>query len=183
MMLNAPSPSPVADRHVPACGLVNDFTWDNAATIIAAVGAALIAAIVAIVGYSRQQRQGRRDQRAALYAEALRAVEDYLEAPYRIRRRDGSADTRLAITSHISDVKSRINFYAGWLRIHAPAHVSTTHEAYVHAAQEDAGPQMTVAWRSRSTKKDKDVPLGTPYDRRRADAARDAVLTAMRDDL
>lgn len=32
----------------------NTFTWTNAATIIAGIGAALIAALVAVIGYSRR---------------------------------------------------------------------------------------------------------------------------------
>lgn len=162
---------------------LDGFSASDASTILAAAAAALIAATVAVIGYSLQQRAARRDQRAALYAEALRAVEDYLEAPYRIRRRDGSAQARRDVSNHISDIKSRINFHIGWLRINAPAVVSTAYEAYVLAAQTDAGPQMTAAWQSRPTRKDRDVPLGLAYDRKHADAARDAVIHAMRSDL
>ncbi len=178
------TPAVIAAALQPTSGAGSDrLTWNNLSTIIAAVAAALVAATVAVVGYSRQQRERRRDQRAAVYADALRAVEDYLEAPYRIRRRDGSTETRRALTDHLSDIKSRISFHTGWLRIHAPAEVSAAYETYVRAAQDDAGPQMTAAWRSQPTKHDRDVPMGTHYDRRRADSTRNAVLTAMREDL
>lgn len=159
------------------------FTWSEGATLLAAVAAALIAALVAVVGYSWQQRAARRDQRATMYAEALRAVEDYLEAPYRIRRRDGSVEARLAITDHISDVQSRISFHTGWLGIHAPQDVGTAYAAFVLAAQQDAGPQMTAAWQAPPTTRDEDVPLGQRYDRAGADRARDRALAAMQADL
>lgn len=161
----------------------NQFSWDHAATIIAAVGAALIAAVVAVVGYSRQQEAGRRIQHARMYAEALQAVEDYLEGPYRIRRRDGTAVARRQVTEDISRIKSRINFHIAWLTIHAPETVATAYEALVLAAQREAGPQMTAAWRSRPTRHDRDVPLGQPFGRQASDAARAIVLEAMRSDL
>ena len=167
----------------PAQGMFTHFTWSEGATILAAVSAALIAALVAVTGYSWQQRAARRDQRATMYAEALRAVEDYLEAPYRIRRSDGNADARQRITDYISDVQSRINFHSGWVSIHAPDSIATAYAAFVAAARQDAGPQMTAAWESKPTRRDRDVPLRNAYDRRNADAARAAVLRAMRDDL
>jgi hypothetical protein len=182
MILGAPAVT-LAALQPASCPSSDHLTLNSLATIIAAVAGALVAATVAVVGYSRQQHERRRDQRAAVYAEALRAVEDYLEAPYRILRRDGSTETRRALTEHLSAIKSRISFHTGWLRLHAPADVSASYEEFVRAAENDAGPQMTAAWRSRPTKHDRDVPLGTHYDRRSADAARDAVLTAMRDDL
>jgi hypothetical protein len=47
--------------------------------------AALIAVVVAVIGYRAMQWTARRERLASGYAEALRAVEDYLEGPYRIR--------------------------------------------------------------------------------------------------
>jgi hypothetical protein len=167
----------------PAPAPTNTFTWTNAATITAGIGAALIAALVAVIGYSRQQRAGRRAERATKYAEALQAVVDYLECPYRIRRRDGSAAARLSITETISATKSKINFYLAWLRIDASAEIATAYEDYVRAAQREAGPQMTAAWRTRPTRKDRDVPLGQAYPRDESDAARAKVSAAMKRDL
>lgn len=180
MAFAAAGPHVLAGQHA---GLFTYFTWSEGATIIAAVAAGLLAAGVAVFGYSAQQRSARRDQRATGYAEALRAVEDYLEAPYRIRRRDGSSAARMSVATHVSDVQSRISFYSGWLSIHAPHHVRQAYVAFVSAAKQDAGPQMTQAWRSRPTRKDGDVPLGAALPQPRASLARDAVVTAMRQDL
>jgi hypothetical protein len=47
---------------------------------VATALAAVIAAVIAVLAYTRQQREGRRQARATSYAEAMRVVEDYLEA-------------------------------------------------------------------------------------------------------
>jgi ketosteroid isomerase-like protein len=172
-----------ATAHTAAHTNAGHFTWDNAATVIAGIGAALIAALVAVAGYTIQQRAARREQRARTYAEALQAVEDYLEGPYRIRRRDGSAEARRHLTESISTIKSRINFHQAWLRIHGSPAVADAYDAYVLAAQREAGPQMTAAWQGRPTRKDRDVPLGRPFDRGSSDGARATVTTAMKKDL
>lgn len=151
--------------------------------VLGAMGAAAIAAVVAVKAYKGQQKEGRRQQRATFYAEAVRAVEDYLEAPYRIRRRDGSAAARRELTQHVSDVKSRISFYTAWMAIHGTDAVASSYDAFVRAAQSEAGQQMTAAWHTRPTKKDRDVPIGSPLPRASSDAARATVLTAMEADL
>lgn len=153
------------------------------AGVLGAIGAATIAAVVAVKAYKAQQTESRRQQRATFYAEAVRAVEDYLEAPYRIRRRDGSATARRELTQHVSDVKSRISFYTAWMAIHGTDAVAGAYDAFVRAAQTEAGRQMTSAWHSRPTKKDRDVPIGSPMPRVASDGARAKLLTAMQADL
>lgn len=175
VLLQAASPS-LTDWH-------DYITPDNLMTLVAAGLAALIAAGVAVYGYSRAQREARRQERARLYAEALRAVEDYLEAPYRVKRRDGSAAARRELTEAISEIKSRINFYTGWLSISAPQEVNATYGAFAKAAFGEAGAQMTTAWKGRPTKRDRDVPIGQPLPRVQADKARDLALATMKNDL
>ena len=53
----------------------------------------------------------------------------------------------------------------------------------VKAAQDEAGAQMTAAWKSPPTKKDRDVPLGTGYPRPQTNAAKQQVLTLMKAEL
>jgi len=163
--------------------LTAHITSSDIATVIAAIVGAGIAAFFAIRAYKKQQADGRRDERAKLYAEALRAVEDYREAPYRILRKDGSREARRDITQHLSEVKSRIRFYSGWLAIHAPETVRMAYETYVRTARDEAGTQMTQAWRARATKRDRDVPLGRALPQPATAAAHGEVLAAMRADL
>lgn len=159
------------------------FTWDHVAPLIAGIGAALVAAGVAVLGYRVQQGHARDERRAAMYAEALRAVEDYLEGPYRIRRRDGSAEQRAQITTWLSEVKSRINYHRALMDLHAPGDVGQYYDDFVLTAQREAGPQMTDAWSAPATLADADVPLGTAYERSGSDRARRLVVDAMRAEL
>jgi hypothetical protein len=163
--------------------IFDHFTWDHAATLLSAAIAALIAVSVAVAGYQSAQRKARRDRQASAYAEALRAVEDYMEGPYRIRRRDGSAGERAVITTFLSDVKSRHNYYQGLLRLHSPAAVADAYDRFIAEVIAEAGPQMTAAWRLPPTRRDNQVPLGSGYPRGRADAAKQQVVEAMRESL
>jgi hypothetical protein len=164
-------------------GIFAGFTWNEGATILAAFGAAAIAAIIAVVGYGRQRKAERRAERATLYGHAITAVEEYLEWPYRIRRRDDTAESRGAITSAISDTKTAISLHQALLEMHAPTAVSDAYNAFVAAAQREAGPQMTAAWKAHPTTAGEQVPLGKAYDRSASDAARAALIVAMKADL
>jgi hypothetical protein len=175
----------VAAGHATAThhGFFDGFGWNEAATIIAAIAAAAIAASIAVLGYGHQRRAERRAERATLYARAIAVVEDYLEGPYRIRRKDGTNETRHAITSAISDVKSAISLHQGLLELHAPATVSSAYNAFVTAGIAEAGPQMTAAWRANATTSDAQVPLGVGYDRSDSDQKRADLVAAMTADL
>lgn len=168
-------------------GFWGGITAGDVATFAGAIATIIIgivAAVVAVKAYKTQQQETRRQEKAAFYAEAVRAVEDYMEGPYRILRKDGSAEARREITQHISDVKSRISFYKGWLAIHGSTEVCAAYAAFVAAAQQEAGPQMTAAWEVKPVKKDKDVPLRTlPLPRAATDAARTRLLAILKADL
>lgn len=156
--------------------VIEPLSGDGIATIVAAI----VAAAIAIVGYNRQQSAARKERRATIYSEALRAVEDYLEAPYLVRRRDGSATSRQNVTTQISEIQSRLSFYCALLEIHAPSEVSNAYANLVGAARAEAGSAMSTAWKQRPIAKDKNVPLGHRYERSKSDAARQAVITAIR---
>lgn len=144
----------------------------------------IVAANIAVNTYKTQQNEARRQEKAAFYAEAVRAVEDYMEGPYRILRKNGTSEARREITRHISDVKSRISFYTGWMAIHGSIEVRAAYDAFVTAAIQEAGPQMTAAWDAKPVKKDKDVPLRTlPLPRSRTDATRTHLVSTLKKDL
>jgi hypothetical protein len=74
----------------------------------ATIAAAAIAAVVAVAGYFIAQARARRERRSKAFADALAAVEDYLEAPYRVRRRQASTpEARTALTSALNDLQAR----------------------------------------------------------------------------
>ncbi|TQO19601.1 hypothetical protein FB472_1168 [Rhodoglobus vestalii] len=153
------------------------LTWDGLATIIAAA----IAALVVVAGYFLQQHFARRERRALIYSEALRAVADYLESPYLIRRKDGSAETRQRLVSHVSEIQSRIAFYTSLLRLHAPVKVNEAYDALVRLARDEAGRNMTAAWHEKPVRSGRFVPLGKgkEFDRSRSGIAMAVVLKAM----
>lgn len=155
---------------------VAPISWDGIATVIAAI----LAAIVAIIGYSIQQGLARKERRAVIYSEALRAIEDYLEAPYLILRRDGSASARQSTTTQISGIQSRLSYYCALLDIHANSEISTAYQALVSSARAEAGKAMSDAWRGRPTRRDRGVPIASRYDRSRSDDARRAYIQAIK---
>lgn len=160
-----------------------DGGWTEWATIIAGIGAAVVAAGGLVWGYFVQQRRSSRERRAQIYGEAIRAVEDYLEAPFRIMRKDGTAAVRRSLTESISTTQSQIAYYQALLRVHAPESISALYDDFVTAARREAGPAMTSAWSSKPTRRGRDVPLGARFDRTHSDAALDLLVEEMRRDV
>jgi hypothetical protein len=148
-------------------------------TVIAAV----IAALVAVTGYMLTQAQGRRERRAREFADALTAVEEYLEAPYRIRRRQAATpEARDALTNALSDLQARIAHHRAWLHVEAPA-VAQAYDALIAAARSEAGVQMKDAWNSAPLTSDADMNLKVAYQHPNSDAERDKVIAVMRQNL
>lgn len=142
--------------------------------------AALIAALVAVTGYALTQAWARRDRRARAFADALATVEEYLEAPYRVRRRRAStAEVRAELAATLSDLQGRIAFHRAWLQVEAPT-VSRAYDALVLAARAEAGTQMTVAWNTEPISSDPAMNLTIGYSHPLADAERAKVIAAMR---
>ncbi len=149
---------------------------DGAATI----AAAFIGASVVVAGYVIQQRAVRRERRAATYSEAIRAVEDYLEAPFLVIRREGRLESDRVLTTHISEIQSRIAYYRALLKVDAPMAVTESYDNFVRTARAEAGAAMTKAWKSKPIRRSVDVPLGRRFDRGGSDAALDALIRSMR---
>lgn len=171
-----PTPAPSLPAGADPGWFQGPVTGDGLATLLAAI----LAAVVVMIGYSIQKRQARKAEQSIIFSEAIRALHDYLEAPYRVRRRDGGAVARMAITDHVSDVQSRLAYYDTLLRLHAPPNVSVAYKELVAAAKAEAGPQMTAAWRAHPTRKDKEVPLGVKLEQPRSTAALEKTIALMR---
>lgn len=153
--------------------------WDDWLPLVGV----LVTGLIALVGYALTQAWARRERWAASFAEALSAVEDYVEAPYRIRRRPhGDLVAQFSITNSISDIQSRIAFHAAWLRLQNPR-VADAYDSLVAAARREAGVQMTEAWHAKAVRKGADVPLGTRYEHPETDSARAECVRVMREQL
>ena len=172
VITSTPTPSPTSSGF-----LEEGITWDGGgATLISA----LIAATVVVLGYFAQQALVRRSRLSSLYSEAIRAAHDYLEAPYLVRRRDGSPGARMRITTHISSVQSRIDYHRTLLRLEAPRHIADGYDNLVATIKMEAGPAITEAWSLRPTRADRDVPLKYAYRFSASEAARRELILAMR---
>lgn len=170
-----PSPVPTLETTSFAAWLAGD----GAATIVAAV----IGALVLVFGYVVQQSIARREKRAQVYSEAVRAVEDYMEAPFRILRRDKSVETQRALTEDISGIQSRISHYEAELSIYASTDIAEAYARLVRAARYEAGTAMTEAWHAKPLRSGSRIPLGSRFSRARTDSARAEVIEAMRRDV
>lgn len=132
---------------------------ENSATLLAAA----IAALAAILGYMLNQQANRRIQKTNFYAEALRAIAELEELPYRIRRRqDSTIETRERIGREVNDVFVQVSFYMRWLRIDSlPVGI-----AYQELAQKTilySEPQRVHAWASAPLTTDTAANLGETY--------------------
>jgi hypothetical protein len=155
--------------------------WTAAQTAIVVV--ALIAFVSAIVSASTtywfNQRAARRERRSAMFAEALATVEEYVEMPYRIRRRPRTAQARYELTDQLSRLQSRLAFHQALLQMESPE-IAVAYADLVRTARMQAGAQMNEAWRQPVLTTDTAMNLGVRYPREEIDAARMACLLVMR---
>lgn len=165
--------------HFPPFCIENWWAGEGAATIIAAV----IAAGGLTIGYFVQQGRGRKERRAQAYGEAVRAVEDYLEAPFLVMRRDGTLATQRQITDHISAIQSRIAFHRAELAIYASQQISKAYARFEAAARAEAGAAMSEAWRAKPVRHGRQVPIARRYSREQSDAALAELINLMRADV
>ena len=158
------------------------WTWAQTAAVLAGVIAVAGGLVSVALTYNLNQRAARRERQTKVFADALTAIEDYAELPYRIRRRPGSPGIKHELTEQISQIQSRVAFHQAWLSIETPG-VASSYEDLVRAAKTQAGKQIKQAWLQPATTEDAQVSLGAGYPRDEIDAARGRCVAAMRDAL
>ncbi|WP_328493432.1 hypothetical protein OHS59_12210 [Streptomyces sp. NBC_00414] len=157
----------------------SSWTWAETAALIVP----FIALFGAFLSYALSQRAVRKERRAKSFAEALTAVEEYLEMPYRIRRRPESTSAiRQQLTDEVSSLLARMAFHQAWLQIEASA-VAAPYATLVATARAEAGAQMSLAWLQPPITTDDGMNLGTPYPRDRSTSARASCIEVMRRQL
>lgn len=172
-------------------GPVHHLTWLDIGDLVSGWGAAQTAtmagAAIAVLGVAATilttSARASREHRASLFAAALAAVADYNEGPYRIRRKDGTDAHRNAITAALSDVKSAIVHNQALLQLHARRGVADAYDRLVDAAKSEAGRHMFGAWELPAITEDKNVNLGTAYERSLTDSYQREALRVMQIDL
>lgn len=181
--LPSPAPPPTGTSGAIDAGLATiQAAWINAGSVIlGAVFAAVIAAWFAVRAYRRQKSDERAERLATLFADAIGAVIDYREAAYRIRRRDGSAHTRFALTSYVSDVQSRLSRFEVLIPLNSNPVIAALYAELVRETRREAGSAMTKAWHGRRTRHDRDVPIRHRIDMPRSEELLQRTLLAMTD--
>ena len=85
------------------------------------VVAALIAVVGAVTAYLLGQRQAALERKRKSCAQAIADALQWLELPYRIRRRpDDDAGTLSSLAERINNLREQIQFHEKWLRIEIP---------------------------------------------------------------
>jgi hypothetical protein len=147
-----------------------------------ALAGILVAGGVAIFGYLHTSRATRRERMAQSLAEAINAVGDYEDLPYRVRRRPSSEPTvRSVLAERISDIHSRLDFHSAWLKISAPD-VAVAYDLLVANVRQEAGVHIKAAWLEPIVEQDEEMNLGLgeKYQCPGTDLARKACIAAMR---
>lgn len=119
--------------------------------------AALISAAVSVTGLWQTARSRRQDRQRQLFADAFRAVIEYREFAYKIRRRSPEAD-RTQITDALSAVQTQLNLHMATLDIEAP-NVAPVYRALVERTRQVAGPLIAAGWDSQPTQSDTDLHI------------------------
>lgn len=88
----------------------------------------------------------RNERRSRVYAEALSAVFEFQELPYRIRKRASSEDSSAIIAQKISDVFIRLDFYRALLLLESST-VGIAYADLVHQTQAQGDSYRADAWK------------------------------------
>jgi hypothetical protein len=158
------------------------WTWAQTALLLAGLVSVAGALISVAFTYGLNQRAARRERHSRVFAEALTAIEDYAEMPYRIRRRPRGLSAQHELTEQISQIQSRIAFHQAWLWIEAPS-VAGPYAELVRATKTQAGTQMKEAWLKPTARKAAHFNLTAAYERDKINTARSRCIDAMRDAL
>ena len=122
--------------------------------------AALIAVFGAVPAYLLGQRRMVVERKRISCAEAIADALQWLELPYRIRRRpDDGAETIASLGERTNHLRERLQFHEKWLRIEIPKSVPS-YRRLVEAVMATAGPAIEEAWNSSPIKSAKDMNLG-----------------------
>jgi hypothetical protein len=141
-----------------------------------------IAGGVAVFGYLHTSRATRRERMAQSLAQAINAVGDYQDLPYRVRRRSSSDPAvRSNLAERISEIHSRLDFHSAWLRITAPE-VATAYDQLVADVRSEAGAYIKEAWLQPIIRHDQEMNLGLgqQYKCPETDKARGECIEVMR---
>ena len=129
-------------------------------TLDPSVVAALIAVVGAVVAYLLGQRQAALERKRKSCAQAIADALQWLELPYRIRRRpDDAAETLSSLGERINNLREQLEFHEKWLRIEIPGSAQR-YSRLVKEVRVAAGAAIEDAWRTCPVKSAGDMNIG-----------------------
>ena len=122
--------------------------------------AALMAVFGAVLAYLLGQRRTAVERKRISCAEAIADALQWLELPYRIRRRpDDAVETLASLAERTNHLRERLQFHEKWLRIELPKSVPR-YRRLVEAVMAAAGPAIEEAWNASPIKSAREMNLG-----------------------
>ena len=122
--------------------------------------AALIAVAGAVLAYLLGQRQKALERKRTACAQAISDALQWLELPYRIRRRpDDIAETLSSLAERINNLREQLQFHEKWLRIEIP-NSAKRYQSLVKVVMATAGPAIEDAWKTCPVKSAGEMNIG-----------------------
>ena len=120
----------------------------------------LLPTLIAIAAFFVKRRADELARRRELCSKALAAALDWLEVPYRIRRReDESAAARVALADGVHELQQRMTFYQAWLRVELPS-LALPYESLCAAVKRATVDATQRVWGSPGVRRDSDMNVG-----------------------
>jgi hypothetical protein len=124
----------------------------------------ILAAVVAILGYTITNSMNRIERRSRIYANAISALVQFQNLPFRIRRRSDSSDaTRTIVGERVRDVQETLSYHVVLLRLDSPR-VGTVFAELVRNTRKEGVRYRHDAWASPPATSDADMSLVVSYE-------------------
>ena len=124
----------------------------------------ILAGVVAIFGYTITNAMNRIERRSRIYADAILALVQFQDLPFRVRRRSDSSDaTRTIVGQRVRDVQEALSYHVVLLRLDSPR-VGTVFAELVKKTREVGVRYRHDAWVSPPATSDADMSLVISYD-------------------
>jgi hypothetical protein len=105
-----------------------------------------IGAAAALLTYAGTQKAKRNDDQRKMYANAMLAVSEFQEMPYRIARRtDDHPETMRQLDERVRQVQERLNYYRFLLRLESPR-VADAFEDLLRKTRDAGNAHRRSAW-------------------------------------
>jgi hypothetical protein len=129
----------------------------------APIATTILTGLFVILGYLLNQRSSRRERKAEFFADALRAVKEFEELPYRIlRRSDSTPQTREHVGTEIDDCFTKLSFYQTWLFLDSPR-VGDAYQQLASKCYSSGEPHRADAWSRAPVASDAEAHLADDY--------------------